>query len=108
MAVENANEAMRKRVEEAAKTYRVNYEEVPLNKPFDIAGGEVDILYMREPVAIDIDCLEPNEDGGGTMQGVREMICTLCGVGKDALDALPLQDYSKLMKRVEPFLDIAM
>lgn len=103
---DKTNQTIEDRVAASAKQYKVDYEAVPLSKPFDIAGLEVEALYIREPVACDFDHLEV-EEGESSMKGVRQLVCALCGVAGNALDSLPMSDYGKLMAKVKPFLEFA-
>lgn len=101
-------QSQEERVREAAKEFGGQVDRIDLSRPFDIAGLEVDRIYLREPVAKDFDCWNLAEvEGGGEMALMRQLACQLAHVSPDAFDTLPGVDFMKVVEKLQPFLDIA-
>jgi len=78
----------------AEKKSDLGYVDIPLSRPMNIDGAQINVLRMREPTVA--DQLASEEMKGSDSAKEIAMFANLCEVTPDDIKRLTLKDYKKL------------
>lgn len=77
-------------------------EEITLQHPVTVDGGEISLLHMRRPKVRDMLIADKHSGGSGAKEVA--MFANLCEIDPSVIEDLDLLDYGKLQATYRGFL----